>query len=595
MYNFLSYKLKIRMINSIFKKNLSLILLLLIGCFLISACNNQVTESEAFFQYQQNKQLIGEKAMVVSAHPLASEVGVNILRQGGNAIDAAIAVQFALAVTYPAAGNIGGGGFMVIRMADGQTRTLDFREKAPLAATTDMYLDKDKNVIDRLSIDGHLAVGVPGTVDGMIKAFDEYSALNDFKKLVQPSVDLANKGFLISEREAKNLNGNKEKFIKLNTANPVFVKEDKPWEKDDILVQKDLGRTLELIRDKGEAGFYEGEVADKLVAEMKAGGGIITHEDLKKYDAKWRDPLIGKYKNYEVISMAPPSSGGIALLQMLTMVEKYPLKEWGFHNPKSIHLMAEAKRRAFADRATHLGDMDYFDVPMEELLDKKYLTSRMTSFNPDQATNSDDILAGEFAIKESDQTTHYSIIDAEGNAVSVTTTLNTGYGSKVVVNGGGYLLNNEMDDFSSKPGTPNVYGLIGAEANKIEPEKRMLSSMTPTIVTKNGKLNMVIGTPGGSTIITQVFQVFLNVAEFEMGMSDAVNAPRFHHQWRPDAIFTEKDAFPAETNAALEKLGHQIKVRGSGRIGRFDGILVLPDGKLEGGADIRGDDSAEGY
>ena len=574
-------------------KKLLLFTLIIIGGFLISSCKTKAVETTNSLVYPQNKQLMGEKAMVVSAHPLASKVGVEILKQGGNAVDAAIAVQFALAVTYPGAGNIGGGGFMVIRMADGQTRTLDFREKAPLAATADMYLDEAKNVIDRLSIDGHLAVGVPGTVDGMVKAFDEYSAIKDFKKLVQPSVDLANKGFQLTEREAKKLNGSKEKFIKFNTATPVFVKENGEWKKGDLIVQKDLGRTLELIRDKGEAGFYEGEVADKLVAEMKAGGGIITHTDLKKYESKWRTPLISTYKNYEIISMPPPSSGGIALLQMLNMVEKYPLKEWGFHDSKSIHLMAEVERRAFADRATHLGDNDFFKVPMTELLDKNYLESRMKSFNPDQATNSDDILAGEFALVESDQTTHFSIVDAEGNAVSVTTTLNGGYGSKVVVNGGGYLLNNEMDDFSAKPGVPNLYGLIGAEANKIEPEKRMLSSMTPTIVTKDGKLNMVIGTPGGSTIITQVFQVFLNVAEFEMGMSDAVNAPRFHHQWRPDVLLTEKDAFPAETNATLEKLGHKLKMRG--KIGRFEGILVLPDGKLEGGADIRGDDSAEGF
>ena len=563
--------------------------------FMLSACNQSIVETKPELIYPQNKQLIGEKAMVVSAHPLASKIGVDILKQGGSAVDAAIAVQFALAVAYPAAGNIGGGGFMVIRLANGLTKTLDFREKAPLAATADMYLDKDKNVIDRLSIDGHLAVGVPGTVDGMIKAYDEFSKINDFKKLVQPAVDLANKGFQLTEREAKNLNGNKERFNKLNTATPAFVKESGEWKKGDLLLQKDLGRTLELIRDNGEAGFYEGEVADKLVAEMKAGGGIITHEDLKKYEAKWREPLISKYKNYEIISMPPPSSGGIALLQMLGMVENYPLKEWGFHDSKTIHVMAEAERRAFADRATHLGDMDFYSVPVSNLLDKSYLAKRMESFNPDQATNSDDILAGNFAIAESNQTTHFSVVDGEGNAVSVTTTLNGGYGSKVVVNGGGYLLNNEMDDFSSKPGVPNMFGLIGAEANKIEPEKRMLSSMTPTIVTKDGQLQMVIGTPGGSTIITSVFQVFLNVTEFDMGMSEAINAPRFHHQWRPDMLFTEKDAFSSEINATLEKLGHKTKVRGSGKIGRFEGILVLPNGKLEGGADIRGDDSAEGY
>ncbi|MFK8006781.1 MAG: gamma-glutamyltransferase [Saprospiraceae bacterium] len=532
--------------------------------------------------------------MVVSAHPLASKVGMDILKKGGNAIDAAIAVQFALGVTYPVAGNIGGGGFMVIRMNDGTTAALDYREKAPLAAHRDMYLDSLGNVIPRLSVDGHLAVGVPGTVDGMVKAFEKYSQLKNWKQLVKPSWDLAKDGILLTNREANGLNRNKEKFEKFNTATPVFVKANGEWTKGEKLVQSDLARTYELIHNKGRAGFYEGEVADELVAEMKAGGGIITLEDLKKYEAQWRSPIISNYKNYEIISMAPPSSGGIALTQMLGMVENYPIKDWGFHSPQTVHVMAEAERRAFADRAKHLGDPDFYEVPVKALLDKNYLKDRMISFNPNAATPSDSIRAG-LLTKESDQTTHFSIIDAEGNAVSVTTTLNTGYGSKVVVNGAGFFLNNEMDDLSAKVGVPNFYGLVGEEANAIEPEKRMLSSMTPTIATKDGTLNMVIGTPGGSTIITSVFQVFLNVSEFGMGMSEAVNAPRFHHQWLPDQIFTEKDAFPAETVLALEKLGHKVGVRGSGKIGRFEGILVMPDGKLEGGADIRGDDSAAGY
>ncbi|MFK7775003.1 MAG: gamma-glutamyltransferase, partial [Saprospiraceae bacterium] len=492
------------------------------------------------------------------------------------------------------AGNIGGGGFMVIRMNDGTTAALDYREKAPLAAHRDMYLDSLGNVIPRLSVDGHLAVGVPGTVDGMVKAFEKYSQLKNWKQLVKPSWDLAKDGILLTEREANGLNRTKEKFEELNTSRPVFVKEKGEWAKGEKLVQSDLARTYELIHNKGRAGFYEGEVADELVAEMKAGGGIISHEDLKKYEAQWRTPIISKYKDYEIISMAPPSSGGIALTQMLGMVENYPLKDWGFHSPKTVHVMAEAERRAFADRAKHLGDPDFYEVPVKALLDKNYLKERMTSFDPAAATPSDSIQAG-ILTKESDQTTHFSIIDADGNAVSVTTTLNTGYGSKVVVSGAGFFLNNEMDDLSAKVGVPNFYGLVGEEANAIQPEKRMLSSMTPTIATKDGKLNMVIGTPGGSTIITSVFQVFLNVSEFGMGMSEAVNAPRFHHQWLPDQIFTETDAFPAETVSALEKLGHKVGVRGSGKIGRFEGILVMPDGKLEGGADIRGDDSASGY
>ena len=481
-------------------------------------------------------------------------------------------------------------------MADGEIATLDFREKAPLAAHRDMYLDSLGEVIPRLSVDGHLSVGVPGTVDGMVKAFEKYSKLKDWKKLVKPSWDLAKDGILLTEREANGLNRRKESFEKLNTTKNAFSKENGSFEKGEKFIQSDLARTFQLIHDKGEAGFYEGEVADKIVAEMQRGNGIITHEDLKKYEAKWRTPIISDYKNYQIISMPPPSSGGIALLQMLNMVKDFPLSEWGFHDPRTIHVMAEAERRAFADRAKHLGDPDFYEVPVQELLNPVYLKERMSTFNPNQATSSDSLKAGQFnLIKESDQTTHFSIVDAEGNAVSVTTTLNLGYGSKVVVGDAGFFLNNEMDDLSAKPGVPNSFGLLGEEANKIEPEKRMLSSMTPTIVAKDGKLEMVIGTPGGSTIITSVFQVFLNVAEFKMGMSEAVNAKRFHHQWFPDKIFIETDAFDATTTEALNKLGHQIEVRGSGKIGRFEGILVLPDGKLEGGADIRGDDSAEGY
>lgn len=574
----------------------SILIILIITLIPLYSCKQDVAKKtdQNELVYPQTKKLIADNAMVVSAHPLASQVGMDILKKGGNAIDAAIAVQFALGVTYPVAGNIGGGGFMVIRMNDGTTAALDYREKAPLAAHRDMYLDSLGNVVPRLSLDGHLAVGVPGTVDGMVKAFEKYSQLKDWKQLVKPSWDLAKDGILLTEREANGLNRNKEKFEKFNTSSPVFIKENGAWEKGEKLVQSDLAKTYELIHNKGRAGFYEGEVADELVAEMKAGNGIITHEDLKQYEAQWRNPIISQYKNYEVISMAPPSSGGIALTQLLGMVENYPINDWGFHSPKTIHLMAEAERRVYADRAKHLGDPDFYEVPVKEMMDKNYLKERMSSFNPYAATSSDSIQAGVFT-KESDQTTHFSIIDADGNAVSVTTTLNTGYGSKVVVSGAGFFLNNEMDDLSAKVGVPNVFGLVGEEANAIEPGKRMLSSMTPTIATKDGKLNMVIGTPGGSTIITSVFQVFLNVAEFGMGMSEAVNAPRFHHQWLPDQIFTETDAFPAETVSALEKLGHKVGVRGSGKIGRFEGILVLPDGKLEGGADIRGDDSASGY
>ncbi|MEM9823821.1 MAG: gamma-glutamyltransferase, partial [Bacteroidota bacterium] len=372
----------------------------------------------------------------------------------------------------------------------------------------------------------------------------------------------------------------------------VFVK-DNPWKAGDLLVQKDLAQTLQLIHDKGEAGFYEGPVADKIVAEMKAGGGIISHQDLKDYDAKWRTPMIGDYKAYQVISMPPPSSGGIALLQLLELVEPYPLAEMGFQSVPAVHLMCEAERRVYADRATHLGDNDFYPVPMNQLLNADYLKGRMDNFDEQMATPSDSILAGNFIPKESEETTHYSIIDNEGNAVSVTTTINSGYGSKTVVTGAGFILNNEMDDFSAKPGVPNFYGLVGNEANAIEPGKRMLSSMTPSILLKDGELYMVVGTPGGSTIITSVFQTILNVIEFGMDVGDAVNANRFHHQWLPDAIICEEGTFDADQSAQLKALKHDIKERKS--IGRVEAIVRQKDGTWKGGADRRGDDHAEGW
>lgn len=543
---------------------------------------------------QIERGVIGQKAMVVSAHPLASQVGKEIMEQGGNAVDAAIAVQFALAVVYPGAGNIGGGGFMVTRMADGATDALDYREKAPLAGSRDMYLDEEGNVIDGLSLRGHLAAGVPGTVAGLEEAHKKYGKL-DWAALVQPAIDLAANGWALTAREANGLNGNREAFMTYNTVMPDFflAMEGSEWAEGDTVKIPDLAKTLERIRDNGRDGFYKGETAQLILEEMSRGNGIISEKDLTDYNAVWRTPVEAKYREYGVISMPPPSSGGIALVQLLNMVEAFDLNKMGFHSTAAMHLIIEAERRVYADRAAHLGDPDFFKVPSNGLLDKGYLSARMSNFDATKATLSSDINAGQPAPNESMETTHLSVVDEFGNAVSVTTTLNGGMGSKVFVGGAGFLLNNEMDDFSVKPGVPNMYGLVGGEANAIEPSKRMLSSMTPSIVTKDGQLFMVVGTPGGSTIITSVFQTIINVVDFGMGMQEAVAAPRFHHQWLPDMVMTENDGFDANLIKELEAMGHQF--RPAGKMGRVDAILVLKDGSLEAGADPRGDDAAAGY
>jgi len=560
--------------------------LLLILLFVFSCSTN----NEQYSQDAEPTGVVAKNGMVVSAHPLASKVGIDVLKKGGNAIDAAIAVQFALAVTHPSAGNIAGGGFMVIRFNDGKTASLDFREMAPNKAHRDMYIDENREVTTGLSTRGHLAVGVPGSVDGMFKAHEKYGTL-PMEDLIQPSIDLANNGFALTEKEAKRLKENLDNFDKYSTIEQEFLNNE--WQEGDTIYWKDLAKTLERIRDHGQAGFYEGKTADLIVAEMERGEGWITHEDLKNYQSIWRTPIEGMYKGYKIISMGPPSSGGVALLQLLNMVEGFPVDEWGWNTPKTIHLMVEAERRVYADRATHMGDPDYHKVPIEGMLDPKYLKSRMEDFDEVKASDSDMIGAGLLAIYESEETTHFSVVDAKGNAVSVTTTLNGGYGSKVIVDGAGFLLNNEMDDFSIKPGSPNMYGLIGGEANAIESGKRMLSSVTPSIVEKDGKLFMVVGTPGGSTIITSVYQTILNVLEHNMSMQEAVEAKRFHHQWKPNFIFAEVDAINKEYQSQLITIGHEINSRGS--IGRVDAILIWPDGRLEGGADPRGDDTAIGY
>ncbi|HEY9044922.1 MAG TPA: gamma-glutamyltransferase [Ohtaekwangia sp.] len=558
------------------------ILLLLVVS--VVACNSRK-------QQERVTGLIADSAMVVSAHPLASRVGVEIMRKGGNAIDAAIATQLALAVVYPSAGNIGGGGFMVCRMHDGTIATLDYREKAPAAASTTMYLDSTGTVIDSLSQDGHLSSGVPGSIAGMAEAHARRGKL-PWKDLVQPAVTLALQGFTLTQREAHGLNELRTLLIRENTILPEFLLKDE-WKAGDSIRWTDLGHTLERIRDHGAAGFYEGKTADDIVAEMKRGHGLITHEDLKNYKAVWRDPIIGQYKEYKIISMAPPSSGGVALLQLLHSVENYPISTWGWNTAPTVHLLAEAERRAYADRAAYLGDPDFVHVPVKQLTDKLYTAERMRSFNPDKATPSQSIKEGLLAAYESPQTTHLSVVDAEGNAVSVTTTLNDAYGAKVIVAGSGFLLNDEMDDFSAKPGSPNMYGVIGGEANKIEPGKRMLSSMTPTILEKDGKLFMVVGTPGGSKIITSVFQTILNVLEHKMTMQEAVAARRFHHQWMPDRISNEFNAFIADDSLKLVAMGHTFYPVSS--FCRVDAILVRADSTLEGGADPRGDDTAAGF
>ncbi|MCU0444337.1 MAG: gamma-glutamyltransferase [Microscillaceae bacterium] len=543
-----------------------------------------------FAQTNPNGTIAGQ-AMVVSAHPEASRIGLEILQKGGTAFDAAVAVEFALAVCYPVAGNIGGGGVLVYRKKSGEVGALDYREKAPLAAHRDMYLDAQGNVIAGLSQNGHLAVGVPGTVDGMTNLHQKLGIL-PFKEVIQPAIDLARNGVTLTEKEARGLNNNREDFIKYNHFTPPLVKNG-TWEKGELLRLEDLAKTLERVRDYGRAGFYEGETAYLIVREMQKGKGIITYQDLQNYRSVWRRPLVGNYKGHKIITMSPPSGGGILLLQMLGMLENYDLKKMGWHSPQALQLIAEVQRRVFADRATYLCDADFYPVPIDNLLNKRYLAKRMKDYNPQKAGVSSQIKAGEISETISEQTTHYSIVDKWGNAVSVTTTLNNGYGAKVMVEGAGFLLNNEMDDFSIKPGYPNFYGVIGGEANAIAPQKRMLSSMTPTIVEKNGQLKMIVGTPGGSTIPNSVLQTILNVLEYGMGMQVAVGASRLHHQWQPDVIFVEENGIDKKTAEALEKMGYKLQYRSG--IGRVDAILVLPDGKYEGGADPRGDDTALGY
>lgn len=528
---------------------------------------------------------------VVTAHPLASEVGVDILKEGGNAVDAAIAVKFALAVVYPNAGNLGGGGFMIYRDNSGEVSALDFREKAPEAAFKDMFLDTNNEPITNLSLYGQLAAGVPGSVAGMHEAYLKYGSL-PWKELIQPAIKLASNGFKITTQQAKEFNTYQEDFKKHNP-NGAAIIQDESWEEGDLFIQEELANTLRRIANEGKDGFYKGLTADLLVAEMKRGNGIITHQDLENYHAVWREPIIGFYKGHKIISMPPPSSGGIALLALLQSVEDFPLKTWGFQSDSTIRAMVEAERRVYADRATYLGDPEYFSVPTDYLTDASFNKARMSKVSLKKATPSHAVSAAKIPGYDVEETTHFCIVDKNGNAVSLTTTINGSYGSCTWVDGAGFLLNNEMDDFSVKPGTPNMYGLLGGKANSIEPGKRMLSAMTPTIVEKDNKLKMVVGTPGGSTIITSVFQTILNVLEFDMTAQESVSAARFHHQWKPDRIDVETSAISEDIRKSLTKDGYTIHQRGN--IGRVENLVILPNGKIQAGADHRGDDTAKGY
>jgi len=539
------------------------------------------------YQYIVVKSGTFNSASVTSAHPLASMVGAAIMKQGGNAFDATIATQFALAVVFPGAGNIGGGGFTLARKKDGTLIGIDYREAAPAKATRDMYLDAAGNAQDALSQNGHLASGVPGTVAGIFATLPH--AKLPFATLIQPAIDLARYGFVITEREASSLNSTKKDFIKYSTKPSAFVKETK-WKVGDTLIQIELANTLTRIQKNGAKGFYEGETATLIVDEMKRGGGLITLEDLKNYQAKLRTPIVFNYRGYGVISFAPPSSGGILIGQMLKMIEPFNVQKMGYQTAESVQLMIEVERRAYADRAAHIGDPDFYKVPQKTLLSNTYLKNRMLDYKPGIAGSSDQTVAGDAPISE--ETTHFSVVDPEGNMVAVTTTLNGGYGNRTVVGGAGFILNNEMDDFSAKPGNPNMYGAIGGEANSIAPHKRMLSSMTPTLLTKNNKPYLTVGTPGGTTIPTSVFQTIVNLVDFNMSLEDAINNPKFHHQWLPDDVSIEK-TFNQNTKAAIEKMGYRIKERGS--IGRTDGILIGPTGKRITVADKRGDDAVAGF
>ena len=558
------------------------LILLIAVAFLSCKSNEKTVESSG---------LVTSKAMVVSAREEASQIGVEIIKQGGNAFDAMIATELALAVAHPQAGNIGGGGFMVYRKANGETGAIDYREKAPMAAARDMFLDKNGNVIKGKSTETALASGIPGTIAGIFEVHKKFGSM-PMSEILKPVIALAEKGVIVTKLQAESLNSNRETFISRNGANSLF---SKIYKENDTIKYAALAATLKRIASNGKDEFYSGETAKKLVSFLAKKGANTTIEDFKEYEAKWRTPITFKYKKLKIISMSPPSSGGICLNQIMKMIEPYNLSKMGHNSLKAIQVITEAERRAYADRNYYLGDPDFVQIPVENLLNPSYLKKRMENFSFDSATKSSVVARGEIKGYESNQTTHYSIVDTQGNAVSATTTLNDNYGSKIYCDELGFFLNNQMDDFSAKAGVPNLYGLTGSEANSIAPEKRMLSSMTPTIVEKNGKLFMVVGTPGGSTIITSVLQTILNVYEFNMTMQQAVDAPRFHHQWLPDEITFEPNSFAKDVINQLKGKGYFINEKNKEIIGEVDAVLILPNGKLEGGADKRGDNKAVGF
>tara|TARA_B100001109_G_scaffold127447_1_gene103711 strand:- start:879 stop:2567 length:1689 start_codon:yes stop_codon:yes gene_type:complete len=530
---------------------------------------------------------------VVSARKDASDIGVQVMKDGGNAFDAMIAVQLALSVSHPTAGNISGGGFMVYKLSDGTDGSLDFREKAPNSSSADMYLDDKGNVIPGLSSIGGLAVGVPGTISAIFEIHKKFGSL-PIEELFKPSIELAQKGFLVTEYLEEELNEKRDLFIKVNGESSLYSKE---YQYGDTITNNNYARTLLKIMNEGKDGFYSGEVAEDMIETISNNGGIMTLEDLGNYESMWREPIRFKYKDFEIVSMAFPSSGGVLLGQMMKAIEKFDLSMIPHNSSEYIQLLTEIERRAFADRSDLMGDPDFMTLPVYEFMDEKYVEERMKNFSWEKATPSSDIKPGKIIFNESLETTHFSIIDKSGNAVSVTTTLNNSFGSKLYVEDSGFFLNNEMDDFSSKPGYPNFFGVLGSEANSIRPGKRMLSAMTPTIVLKNNKPILILGSPGGPSIITSVFQTILNVIEYNMDVNEAVSAPRFHHQWYPDLIVMEKDVSSTDVDSILKSKNYLIVklpiksdtlgVYKRADIGAVDAILIDESGNVSGGADLR--------